>query len=139
MYHSLIDLHKIKKPDERFAMMRQMIQSRIKTNNPDIVVIEDVVIQCSAQTALKLAQLQGAIMAVCDICGIKYEIIRPSEWRKELGFKQGHIKRDELKQQAIDYVLKNYGEEVSSDEADAICIALATSKKLNNNKLNQED
>lgn len=77
-------------------------------------------------------------MAVCDICGVKYEIVRPSEWRKELGFRQGATKREELKQQAIDYVLKNYGEEVSSDEADAICIALATLKKLND-KLNQED
>lgn len=138
-YHSLIDLSKIKNADERRATMRHMIQSQIKNNHPDLVAIEDVALQSSAKTVIQLAQLQGAIIGACEMFNIPYEILRPSEWRKTLGFKQGRqIKRPELKQQAIDYVAEHYGEVVSSDEADAMCIAKATRLRLEN-KLNQED
>ena len=125
VYHSLIDLSKIKDTLER--------------NRPDLVVIEDVALQSSPKTLIQLAQLQGAIMGVCELNNIPYEIIKPSEWRKILGFKQGRVKRAELKQQAIDYVKTYYGEDVSSDEADAMCIATAVKLELENNKLNQED
>lgn len=124
---------------ERNIQMRQMIQSRIKNNHPDLVVIEDVALQASAKTVIQLAQLQGAIVGACDIFNVPYEIIKPSEWRKILGFKQGRVKRAELKQQAIDYVKTYYNEDVSSDEADAMCIATAARLRLENNKLNQED
>lgn len=119
-------------------MMRQMIQSRIRNNHPDLVVIEDVALQRSAKTVIQLAQLQGAIIGACDIFNIPYEILKPSEWRKMLGFKQGRMKREELKQQAIDYVAEHYGEMVSSDEADAMCIAKAAQLRLEN-KIIQED
>ena len=139
VYHSLIDLSKTKNADERRATMRQMIQSRIKNNHPDLVVIEDVALQSSAKTVIQLAQLQGAIIGACEMFNIPYEILRPSEWRKMLGFKQGRqVKRPELKQQAIDYVAEHYGEVVSSDEADAMCIAKAAQLRLND-KLDQED
>lgn len=139
VYHSLIDLSKTKDISERSTMMRQMIQSRIKNNFPDLVAIEDVALQSSAKTVIQLAQLQGAIIGACDIFGVPYEIIKPSEWRKILGFKQGRqIKRPELKQQAINYVAEHYKEEVSSDEADAMCIATAIRMK-HEDKLNQED
>lgn len=140
VYHSLIDLSKMKDVDERRAAMRHMIQSRIKNNHPDLVVIEDVALQSSAKTVIQLAQLQGAIIGACEMFNIPYEILRPSEWRKTLGFKQGRqIKRPELKQQAIDYVAEHYGEVVSSDEADAMCIAKAAQLRLEQNKIIQED
>lgn len=140
IYHSLIDLSKTKDPAERRAIMRQMIQSRIKTNNPDLVVIEDVALQASAKTVIQLAQLQGAIIGACELFNVTYEIIKPSEWRKILDFKQGRqIKRPELKQQAIDYIAEHYGENVSSDEADAMCIATAALMRLEQDKITQED
>lgn len=120
--------------------MRQMIQSRIKNNHPDLVVIEDVALQSSVKTVIQLAQLQGAIIGACEMFNVPYEILRPSEQRKILGFKQGRqVKRPELKQQAIDYVADHYGEVVSSDEADAMCIAKAVQLKLKQNKITQED
>ena len=137
VYHSLIDLSKTKDPVERRAIMRQMIQSRIKTNNPDLVVIA---LQASAKTVIQLAQLQGAIIGACELFNIPYEIIKPTEWRKMLDFKQGRqVKRPELKQQAIDYVAEHYGENVSSDEADAMCIATAALMRLEQDKITQED
>ena len=63
VYHSLIDLSKTKDVLERSTMMRQMIQSRIKNNHPDLVVIEDVALQSSPKTLIQLAQLQGRIKA----------------------------------------------------------------------------
>ena len=48
-------------------MMRQMIQSRIKNNSPDLVVIEDVALQSSAKTVIQLAQLQGAIIGASNV------------------------------------------------------------------------
>lgn len=79
VYHSLIDLSKVKDATERRVTMRQMIQSRIKTNNPDLVVIEDVALQTSAKTVIQLAQLQGAIIGACELFNVPYEILRPSE------------------------------------------------------------
>lgn len=79
VYHSLIDLSKTKDVLERSSMMRQMIQSRIKNNRPDLVVIEDVALQSSPKTLIQLARLQGAIIGVCELNNIHYEIIKPSE------------------------------------------------------------
>lgn len=119
-------------------MMRAMIQSRIKSNHPDLVVMEDVALQSSPKTLIQLAQLQGAIIGMCDLLDVKYMIVRPSTQRKQLGFKQGKVKRSELKQQAIDYVKDKFNETVSSDEADAICIAIA-SQEILINQIKQED
>lgn len=139
-FHSLIDLSKMKDADERNTTMRQMIQSRIKTNSPDLVVIEDVALQRSPKTLIQLAQLQGAIIGLCDVFNIPYLVLKPTEWRQTLDFKQGrNVKRAELKQQAIDYVSNNFNEVVSSDEADAICIAVAAKMRLENIFIKQED
>lgn len=139
-FHSMIDLSKMKDASERNTMMRQMIQSRIKTNAPDLVVIEDVALQRSPKALIQLAQLQGAIIGVCDVFNVPYMVLKPTEWRQTLDFKQGrNVKRNELKQQAIDYVSNNFNEIVSSDEADAICIAVAAKMRLENTFIKQED
>ena len=52
-------------------------------------------------------------------------ILKPTEWRKACGFKQGRVKREQLKQQAIDFVKDVYHLQVTDDEADAICIGSA--------------
>ena len=48
----------------------------------------------------------------------------PSHWRKVLGGNFGR-KREEQKAAAIQYVKEKCGLEVTSDEADAICIGYA--------------
>lgn len=111
--------------------MYHSIQSRIKENHPDVVVIEDVVLQHSVKTLIELARLQGIIIGICDLYGINCVILKTTEWRKLLGFNQGKIKREDLKKQAICYIKEKYNQDVTSDEADAICIALAAKIKLN--------
>lgn len=122
---------KIKDKNERNRTMYHSIQSRIKENHPDVVVIEDVVLQHSVKTLIELARLQGIIIGICDLYGINCVILKTTEWRKLLGFNQGKIKREDLKKQAISYIKEKYNQDVTSDEADAICIALAAKIKLN--------
>lgn len=137
--HGKIDLHKDKDTDHRIQTMEASIFDLIDQCRPDTVVIEDTVLQRSPATLRMLAQLQGAIMGYCFAAGIPVHTLYPTTWRKTLGMKQGSkIKREELKQQAIDYVRNKYKIDVSSDEADAICIGLAYCELAKEN-LNVED
>lgn len=99
----------------------------------DHIVIEDTVLQKSPQTMKKLSQIQGVLIGYCIEHGLPYFVLPPASWRKLLAFKQGNgIKREELKQQALQLVESTYHIQVSDDEADAICIGLAHIKKLTN-------
>lgn len=106
--------------------MLQMIVGKIRSNQPDIVVLEDTVLQRNPKTLKELAKLQGSILGVCFYMDIPCSIIGCPTWRKCLGFKQGSkVKRPELKQQAHDYVMEHFNIDASEDECDAICIGCA--------------
>lgn len=137
--HGMIDLHKVKNTDIRFQQMCQSIREAIDANTPDVVVIEDVMLMRSPNTMKILARLQGIIIGFCIDKDIPYEIYLPTEWRKTLGFKQGRVSREQLKQQAIELVGNTYKLEVNSDEADAICIAMAYIKNMEDSKNGKKD
>lgn len=84
----------------------------------------------SVQAVILLARLQGIIMGFCDMLNIPYTVYLPSQWRKVLGFKQGRVTRENLKQQAIDLIRDTYNLSVQTDEADALCIAMAYLKNM---------
>ncbi len=127
--HGKIDLRRNRNPENRMMLMEQYIARCIDRVNPDIVVIEETVLQRSPATLRMLSRLQGAIMGYCLAERIPCDTIYPSAWRKALHMRQGSgVKRDELKRQAVEYVRSRYGISVSSDEADAICIGLAYEK-----------
>lgn len=130
----IIDKSKIADIDTRIGEMGIAICQHIKELNPDIVVIEDIQNQSSISTVVSLARLQGFILGWCYVKHIKTEIIRPSEWRKVLGFKQGAgVKRQELKAQGINYVKERHCVELSEDEAEAVAIADAAWIKCTKN------
>lgn len=118
-----IDLHTIKDNKERMNRMYEEIVKLI-ANNCDAIIIEDTQFQNNAHSYKLLCQLQGMIFAYCCQKNINVKVVKPSEWRKKLGFVMGRgIKRKELKQQAIDYVLTYSGEIYKNeDECEAICI-----------------
>lgn len=89
----------------------------------DLLVIEDVQTQSNVATMKLLAELKGMLeyMAKIDL-DIAVAVLEPSKWRKSLGFKQGRVKRDDLKEQALDYVQSKYRIDVAEDIAEAICI-----------------
>jgi len=100
--------------------------------HPCVVSIEDTALQRNAKTLKDLAQLQGAIMGYCRFHNIDIQIIKPVEWRKQLGFDQGKgVKRPELKKQCFQWVKENMGIERSEDEVEAIGIGAAVLKMWN--------
>ena len=119
----IIDKHKISDINIRIGEMGIAVCKKIKEVHPDIVIIENVQAQSGVKTVIELARLQGFILGWCYVHKIKTEIIGPSEWRRELEFKQGAgVKRQELKEQSINYVKNKYGFELSEDECESICI-----------------
>ena len=123
----IIDKHTIADIDTRIGEMGIAICQQIKELSPDLVVIEDIQSQGSISTVVQLARLQGFILGWCYVKHIKTEIVRPTEWRKVLCFSQGpKVKRQELKEQSLNYVKSKYDMSLPEDEAEACCIADAS-------------
>ncbi len=124
--YELIDLSKTDKNKDKNKRVENMIseiQNRIHKYKPNFVVFEDVALQSNPATLMLLARLQGAIVGFCVLNNIPYEILKPPNWRKFLGFRQGQgIKRNELKRQAVEYVRNKYGLNLSEDVCEAVCI-----------------
>lgn len=133
--YDLIDLEKEKVDiSERVCVMINRICSLIHKQKPDCVVFEDVAMQSNPATLILLARLQGAIIGYCLVHRIPYSILKPPNWRKALGFKQGKdVKRPELKKQAKEYVKSKYGLSLKEDVCEAVCIGDAF-LKMNNVK-----
>jgi len=124
--HGLIDCDiKTIEPQERFETMCKAVCNLIARVKPEFVVLEGVAFQRNAATLIELAQLQGVIAGECYRGQIEFYIYPPSSWRKDLGFKQGHLKRAELKELALRYVEDVYEMKPEEDLAEAICIGAA--------------
>ena len=115
----------------RFDEMVKEIFKILDDYKPAVVYIEDTAMQQNAKVLKELSRLQGAIIGYCATREIDIHIIKPTEWRKELGFEQGRgIKRPELKQQCFKWVKENLGIEKSEDEVEAIGIGAAVLRKF---------
>lgn len=115
--------------------MSHAIWSLLETYRPNILYIEETYTAINPQTTKVLTRLQGVVYAWCMNHECEFNTIRPSLWRKQLSFIQGkNVKRKQLKEQSMKYVLNNYGLDVCDDEADAICIGDAVIKMFGDNK-----
>lgn len=131
--HYLLDYSKNRNINSRFNDMSQAIWNLLEELTPNILYIEETYSAVNPQTTKVLTRLQGVVYAWCMNHNCNFNTIRPSSWRKQLNFIQGKgIKRNQLKEQSIQYVLDNYGLNVGDDEADAICIADAAIKMFGN-------
>lgn len=95
---------------------------------------EDIQNQNNNETYKKLAYIQATIIIWCYNNCINFKILSSSHWRSILKEKYKISfgkKREEQKQKAIDFVQENFGEIVSSDEADAICLGFAEIQEKN--------
>ena len=127
--HILLDFSKDKNMENRFESMSKEIWKKLDDYRPNIIYIEETYMANNPQTSKILTRLQGVIYAWCINNACEFNTIRPTSWRKQLNFQQGkNVKREQLKKQSLQYVLDNYGLEVTDDEADAICIADAVLK-----------
>lgn len=133
VYHCLLDCSKEKNMDIRFKDMSKRIWNVLNDLYPNIVYIEETVVLRNAQTQRFLTRLQGIVYAWCMNHECEFNTIRPTTWRKQLNFSQGkNVKRDQLKEQSVKYVLNKYGLDVGDDESDAICIGDAAIKLYEN-------
>lgn len=131
--HTLLDYSKDKNIDSRFKSMSKGLWDFLDTYNPDILYMEETYMAKNPQTTKFLTRLQGVVYAWCIIHDCEFNTILPSQWRKQLGLSQHKgVKRKELKELAVKYILENYVLEVTDDEADAICIADAVIKMYAN-------
>lgn len=125
-----IDMSKSKlETDKRSFEMAKEIWKIIKKYKPQELIVENVQQQSSPSTVIILARLAGMIIGYAEAHNVHVHILLPSQWRKALGYSQGaKVKRQELKQQSIDYVKNNFGLDLSEDECEAICINKAAHK-----------
>ncbi len=126
----VIDMSKseLNTPERSFEMAKALWEV-IKKHQPDHLIIEDTQQQNNVKTVIILSRLQGMIIGYAEAHNVKVHILLPSAWRKALKYTQGpKIKRQELKQQSIDYVKKIFGLVLSEDECEAVCINEAAHK-----------
>lgn len=129
----MIDMSKSKLgTDERSFTMAKAIWGLIDKYKPSHLVIEDTQQQNNVKTVITLARLQGAILGYAEAHGVKVHILLPSRWRAALSYSQGpKVKRQELKQQSIDYVKEHYGLDLPEDICESICMGVAAHKIFN--------
>ena len=123
--YDLITMFPKKRIEERFKDMSLALLSCLDKYKPQKVFIEETVVARNMQVQRFLTRLQGVVYCWCVQHEAEFQTIRPTEWRKAVGIKQGKKKRDELKQEAIDLITTKYGIEVNDDIAESICIGLA--------------
>lgn len=126
----VIDLSKSKlKTEERSFEMAKEIWKVIKKYKPQFVILEGVQQQSNPSTMVILARLSGMIIGYAEAHNVKTYILLPSQWRKQLGYSQGaKVKRQELKQQSIDYIKNMLGKELPEDESEAVALGVAAHK-----------
>lgn len=99
------------------------------------LVFEDIQLQMgNVKTYKVLAYIQAVALLFCFYNKIPYTISTPSHWRKLLGGGFGR-KREEQKTHAIELVKEKLNIDVSSDEADAICLGLARIQEKENSQV----
>lgn len=122
----IIDLHTDKDGEHRLCSMMKEIGVLIKKKAPDKVVLEETTMSANARTLRILAQLGGWVKGYCYVKGIPLEMIYPSSWRSLVGIKEGSkVKRENLKEQAIETCKMQIGIELPEDIAEASLINLA--------------
>lgn len=130
LYHDIINMKSNKDTDQRIRDMMWKLGEKINLFRPDALYIEDSWNKQNVETTKMLSNILGAVMYVCQEVGCSFTKILPSAWRKITGIKLcakngSHLKREELKQEAVSRVKKVYKIDCNDDEAEAICIAEA--------------
>lgn len=117
-----------KQSDERLYTMSKLILDRIGAWEPDIVVVEQSVMTCNADTFRKLSVLIGVVFGNCIVRDADFYQFTPSEWRSLISKEKKPRKREELKQWDLEQanrLMTNHIVVTSDDEADAILIGQA--------------
>ena len=118
--------------DSRFKKMSNAIIDYLCNLDPDIIYIEETVVNRNVAVQRFLTRLQGVVYGYCIMNDCEFNVIRPSEWRKLAGLDQSKNQREELKKSAIEMVAKEFNINVSDDVAEAILIGKAAINRFGN-------
>ena len=122
--HTLIDLHKITDAKERIPKMMVEICKYLDEHQADKIVMEESWYVSNISTVKMLAELAGAVRYYATVRDIELELLLPTAWRRRVGLTQStKVKREKLKQEAIDAVKYEYDLDVPDDVAEATLIA----------------
>jgi len=130
--NKLLDYSYDKNMDSRFKKMSNAIIDYLCNLDPDIIYIEETVVNRNVAVQRFLTRLQGVVYGYCIMNDCEFNVIRPSEWRKLAGLDQSKNKREELKKSAIEMVAKEFNINVSDDVAEAILIGKAAINRFGN-------
>lgn len=126
-FHDTINMKNNKNSEKRIMDMMGELGAFILDYSPDAVYIEDSWNKQNIETTKMLSNILGAVMYVCEENGIAFVKILPSVWRATVGISltegSRKLKREELKQAAIDRVARVHKIKCEDDEAEGICIA----------------
>lgn len=122
----VIDYRSVKNTEERTKMMVLEIYKYIDHYSPTAVITEMAVVVRNPAVQRLLTMILGAVYGKCIVNNIKYESLRPTEWRKLVDPGKKPRKRDELKEWSKQKVYELYGiNNVTDDVSDAILIGHA--------------
>ena len=111
---------------DRIIYISRELRRILQDFKPELIVIEEMNVTRNMKTIRALSGLLTEIEVMLRNRQALYVKMTPSEWRKKVGIKCKND-REMLKKASVDYVFEKYNENVSDDEADAICIAEAGS------------
>ena len=121
-----VDYSKISCSDERLSKMVLELISDLNNIKPVILVMEECVVVRNAKVQRLLLRIQGAVYGWCITNDCEFNVIRPTEWRSEVGLQNGSKKdREHLKEESIKLVKELLGIDVEEDEAESILIGEA--------------
>lgn len=134
-YNSIHKKEKNEVMKKRVLFMIENIEIFLKKHKPNLIIVEDSYGQNDMMTLKMLSRIQGSIISWGVRHNAKVVFYTPSEWRKKVGMpivdaNGKPLKREQFKELSKIIVKQKYGIDVTDDEADAICMGLATTEEL---------
>jgi hypothetical protein len=120
--------------NKRFYEMIIRINSLLEVEKPDLIIIEEMVVERNVDTQRFLTRVQGAICLFSALNNCEVIFIRPTEWRKlsklneyakEIFPEKKKLKREDFKVAAMRYVNKMFNLKLGEDESESYLIGMA--------------
>ena len=120
--------------NKRFYEMIIKINSLLEVEKPDLIIIEEMVVERNVDTQRFLTRLQGSICLFSALNNCEVIFIRPTEWRKlsklneyarEIFPEKKKLKREDFKVAAMRYVNKMFNLKLGEDESESYLIGMA--------------
>ena len=120
--------------NKRFYKMIIRINSLLEVEKPDLIIIEEMVVERNVDTQRFLTRLQGSICLFSALNNCEIIFIRPTEWRKlsklneyakEIFPEKKKLKREDFKVAAMRYVNEMFNLKLGEDESESYLIGIA--------------